>query len=108
MGWLPQIPVRLLPDEMTVRVALGAGRFDDAVTVGHVRFVRAQSERDDDHRDADAGSGRVYIDAVNSPGAFEVPVGSRVWIRGRSYTVWRSRVCEGNIGEAHHYEVDVR
>ena len=50
----------------------------------------------------------MYIDAVNSPGAFEIPVGSRVWIRGRSYVVWRSRVCEANIGEAHHYEVDVR
>lgn len=108
MGWLPQIPARLLPDSMDVRVALGAGRFADPVTVGHVRFVRVQEESDDEHRDADAGAGRVYMDAVNSPGAFEIPVGSRVWIRGRSYLVWKSRACEGNIGEVHHYEVDVR
>lgn len=108
MGWLPQIPVRLLPDTMQVKVALGCGKYAEAVTVEHVRFVRVQEECDDEHRDADAGSGRVYIDAVNSPGAFEIPVGSRVWIGGRSYSVWRSRTCEGNIGEVHHYEVDVR
>lgn len=108
MGWLPQIPARLLPDEMTVRAALGAGAFDEPVVVERVRFVRTQEESGDEHRDADAGSGRVYVDAVNSPGAFEIPVGSRVWIRGRSYVVWRSRTCEGNAGAVHHYEVDVR
>ncbi|MBQ9002333.1 MAG: hypothetical protein IJ087_10810 [Eggerthellaceae bacterium] len=35
--------------------------------------------------------GVVYVDAINSKGAFEVPVGSRVCIGGRSYFV---RKCE--------------
>lgn len=107
MGWLPQIPARLLPDSMSVRVPDGEG-FADAVEVSRVRFVRTQATSGDAHRSADAGSGRVYIDAVNSPGGFLVPVGSRVEIGGVAYTVWKSRACEGFGGRVHHWEVDVR
>ena len=107
MGWLPQIPVRLLPDTMSVRVPDGEG-FADAVTISHVRFVRTQAALDDAHRSADAGSGRIYIDAVNSPGGFQVPVGSLVEMDGVTYTVWKSRACEDFGGRVHHWEVDFR
>ena len=108
MGWLPQIPLRMLPDSMVVRVPDGLGGFDDGRHVEHVRFDRVQAACDDAHRDADAGAGRVYIDGVNSPGAFLIPVGARVEIDGVSYFVWRVRACGEFRGRVHHWEVDVR
>ena len=108
MGWMPQIPGRLLPDSMEVRVPDGSGGFADAVTVSHVRFVRTQSASDDAHRSADAGAGKVYVDAVNSGGAFEVPAGSRVEIGGDSLFVAAVRRCEGFGGKVHHWELTVR
>ena len=98
MGWLPQIPRRLLPDDAVVRVPDGDG-FAEGVAVGHVRFVRAQSVSDDEHRSADAGAGKVYIDALNSVGAFEVPAGSRIDIGGGTLTSWPSAGgARGSLG----------
>ena len=107
MGWLPQIPPRLLPDDALVRVHDGDG-FADGVALRHVRFDRAQSVSDDGHRSADAGSGTVFIDAVNTAGAFEVPAGSRVDISGHSYLVAEARRFEGHRGRVHHWELVVR
>ena len=71
------IPPWLLGDSMLVSVPDGRGGFEDAVEVGRVRFEREQSTTDDAHRSADAGGGTVFVDAVNSTGAFEVPAGDR-------------------------------
>ena len=108
MAALRPIPVRLLPDVMGVRVLLADGTLAEAVTVSRVRFQRAQSVSDDGHRSADAGAGRVYVDAVNSGGAFEVPAGSRIDIGGHSYLVAACRRCEDFNGRVHHWELDVR
>ena len=102
MGALSAIPRRFLPDTMLVRVPDGLGGFADGVEISHVRFARAQSACDDAHRSADAGAGKVYVDAVNSGGAFEVPAGSRVEIGGRSYLVAECKRCEGFGGAVHH------
>jgi len=75
----------LLPDDMRVRVPLGDGSFAAPRVVRHVRFQCTQSVADDEHRSADAGAGKVWVDAVASAGAFEVPAGSRVEIGGASY-----------------------
>ena len=107
MGWLPQIPRRLLDESMAVRVPDGEG-FAELVSIEHVRFVRTQSASEDAHRSADAGAGRIYIDAVNSVDGFGVPVGSLVEIGGVTYSVWRSRACCASGGAVHHWEVDVR
>ena len=108
MGWLPQMPRRMLPDCMGVRVPDGDGGFADAVEVSHVRFARTQSACDDAHRSADAGAGKVYVDAVNSDGAFDIPAGSRVEIGGDSFYVAKVRRCEGFRGRLHHLELTVR
>lgn len=108
MGALSAIPRRFLPDSMMVRVPDGLGGSADGVEVSHVRFARSQSACDDTHRSADAGAGKVYVDAVNSGGAFEVPAGSRVEIGGRSYLVAECRRCEGFGGAVHHWELVVR
>lgn len=108
MGWLPQIPRRLLPDTMNVRVPLPDGSFTEPIAVDHVRFVRTQSACNDEHRAADAGAGKVYVDAVNSSPQLEVPAGSRLDIDGHSYYVEKSRRCETVVGSLHHLELSVR
>ncbi len=108
MAGLRPIPARLLPDTMSVRMPLADGTLADAVTVSRVRFQRVQSASEDGHRSADAGSGEVYVDAVNSGGAFEVPAGSRVTIDEHSYLVAACRRCEDFNGRIHHWELDVR
>lgn len=80
MRYLKPIPKRLLPDDMLVWPALGDGTFGDCRMVRHVRWEFEQGSVDDEHRSADAGHGAIYVDAVNSQGAFEVPAGSRVLV----------------------------
>lgn len=108
MAGLRPIPARLLPDTMSVRVSLADGTLAEAVTVSRVRFQRVQAASGDGHRSADAFTGRVYVDAVNSGGAFEVPAGSRVGIGEHSYLVAACRPCEDFNGHIHHWELDVR
>ena len=108
MRSLRPIPVRLLADDAVVRVPDGEGGYGEGVAVSRVRFRRTQSVVDDDHRSADAGSGKVYVDALNSVGAFEVPAGSRIDIGGHSYYVAECKRCEDFNGHVHHWELTVR
>ena len=108
MRSLRPIPVRLLADDAVVRVPDGAGGYAEGVSVSRVRFRRTQSVVDDDHRSADAGAGKVYVDALNSVGAFEVLAGSRIDIDGNSYYVAECRRCEDFNGHVHHWELVVR
>lgn len=101
------IPRAALPDVMTVRLALPDGSFGEPSVIAGVRLDEAQSVSDDEHRSADAGAGTVFIDALNSAGAFEVPAGSRVAIRGRSYFVRKCHRCEDLFGRCHHWELTV-
>ncbi len=108
MRGLKPIPLRLLAYDAVVRVPDGAGGFAAGVVVGRVGLALVQSAVNDAHRSADAGAGTVYIDAVNSTGAFEVPAGSRVDIDRRSLYVTACRRCEGMGGRVHHWELTVR
>nr|DAE80265.1 MAG TPA: Minor capsid protein [Caudoviricetes sp.] len=107
MRALRPIPARLLAEDAVVRVSDGAGGFTEGIVVSHVRFARTQSAANDDHRSADAGSGKVYVDAVNSAGAFEVPAGSRVEIGRHSYYVRECSRCEDFNGHVHHWKLVV-
>ena len=108
MRSLRPIPARLLAEDAVVRVPDGEGGYADGVVVLHVRFRRVQSVSDDDHRSADAGGGKVYVDALNSVGAFEVPAGSRIDIGEHSYFVAEVKRCEDFNGHVHHWELTVR
>ena len=108
MRGLRPIPARLLADDAVVRVPDGDGGYAEGVSVSHVRFARTQSIVEDDHRSADAGAGKVYVDALNSAGAFEIPAGSRIEIAGQSYYVATCRRCEDFNGHIHHWELTVR
>lgn len=74
----------------------------------NVRFERTQKVSDDEHRSADAGQGTVFVDAVNSIGAFDVPAGSRVAVSGHSMMVAESHACCDLFGRVHHWELKVR
>ena len=101
------IPRGALPDVMTVRLELPDGSFGEPVIVANVRFEGKQSMTDDAHRSVDAGSGKVFVDAVNSIGAFDVPAGSRVTVRGRSMVARKVHRCEDLFGRCHHWEIEV-
>ena len=101
------IPRGALPDNMTVREPLADGTFGEPRLVCNVRFERTQRVCTDEHRSADAGSGTVFVDAVNSIGAFEVPVGSRVAIKGHSLFVRECHACCDLFGRVHHWELKV-
>ena len=107
MRMFKPIPRNALPDVMTVREPLPSGEFGEPKLVAGVRFERTQSVVGDAHRTADAGAGTVFVDAVNSAGAFEVPAGSRVAIGGHSYFVRSCTRCEDLFGRVHHWEIEV-
>lgn len=107
-GMFRPIPRAALPDTMTVRVPLDDGTFEEPQIIAYVRFERRQKVSTDDHRSADAGGGTVFIDAINSVGAFDVPAGSRVAVAGRSMYVTEVRRCEDLLGRCHHWEIEVR
>lgn len=105
---LRPLPGRLLTDDIEVRVPDGNGGYCDPVPVRHVRVELAQSVCEDSHRAADAGAGTVFIDALMSDGAFEVPAGSRIEYGGRSLWVTECRTYRGVRGRVHHWELGVR
>lgn len=69
------IPRSALPDTMTARVPLPDGTYNEPGLICNARFERTQKVSDDAHRSA--GGGTVFVDALNSIGAFEVKAGSR-------------------------------
>jgi 6,7-dimethyl-8-ribityllumazine synthase len=109
MRYLRPIPKRLLPDDMIVAPAKGDGSFGLPVQIRHVRFERTEGVCDDEHRTADGGAGKVFVDAVNSAGAFEVPAGSRAIVgAGHSMLVAECRRCCVIRGVVHHWELTLR
>jgi len=93
---------------MTVRTPRGDGTYGEPQLICNVRFERTQKVSDDEHRSADAGSGTVFVDAMNSIGAFEVVAGSRASVNGHSMMVAESHTCCDLFGRVHHWELKVR
>ncbi len=107
MAGMRAMPRRLLPDTMEVREQTADGGFGEAKTIAHVRFERKREACAEAHR-SESLCGRVYVDAVTSVGAYEVPAGSRIEIRGMPLFVESCTACEGANGRVHHWELDVR
>ncbi len=83
------------------------GAFLDPVTITRVRFERKEALNPSVYKLADGSQGRIWIDAVNSEGAFEVPKGAKVQIGNASMQVI---ACETYkvAGSVHHWEADVK
>lgn len=108
MRGLRPIPRRLLSSSCLVRAPLEDGTFGEGVAISRVRFERAQSAVEDGHRSADAGAGVLFVDALASEGAFEIPAGARVDVNERSYLAAKVSRFEGHCGRVHHWEVVLR
>lgn len=103
--YIRPIPKRLLPDEMLVYPPDGDGRVR---RIRHVRLEWEQGACADAHRAADGGGGLIFVDAVNSEGAFEVEAGSRVLVgAGPSMFVRKCKRCCVVRGQVHHWELVV-
>ena len=117
---LAPIPPELLPSVMEVSVPVEddehGGSRSDPVTVRGVRLVRASEVRAATSGGAQGGylvaddvTGTVYVDAANSAGAFEVPVGSLVSVDGgEAMEAVRVQRLDHPDGTCHHWEVSVR
>lgn len=105
------IPKRLLPDTAQVRVPLdteGYGQFADAVTLTHVRFVQNQETVSGGYALSSVAKGTLFIDAANTEGAFELPVGAMVRINDETAEgcVSKCKVCK-DFGRVHHWECEL-
>lgn len=108
-GTLTPISLDLLSDDMTVRTPIQGGyggEYGEPVTVTNVRIEPVTAmERGNVHM-SDA-TARVFVDAANSGNAFDIPAGSSVDIRGKSYTVISCSRFDGFDGQPHHWEVQL-
>lgn len=115
---IPPIPKSLLPDDMEVRVPLKGDygpKFGEPITVRHVRFDRKAGVSEGgstvpegrSYVLSDGPRGTVFIDRINSQGAFAVPVGSRVSIGGEELSVRSVEELRESGGRVHHWEVQV-
>lgn len=111
MPYIAPIPLELLPDTMTVAAPdTGAdygGKYLEPVTVAHVRYERAEALNPSAIKLADGASGRIWVDARNSAGAFLIPAGSKITLNGDTLHVI-SCVEFRTFGALHHWEVDVK
>ena len=106
MRMFKRIPKSNLKNTMTVCTPNEDGTYADPVAIIGVDFQGYEKLSDDDHRSA-RGGGWVFIDAVNSKGAFGVPVGSRVTINGHGYVVQEAYAIGDLWATPHHWELKV-
>lgn len=106
--YLRPIPTRLLPDNMLVFPTDGAGGFGDARLIRYVRLEMVDAVTPDNPAHASGVTGKVFVDAVNSKGAFEVPAGSKVIIDDLPRMWVKScKRCSVVRGQIHHWELTV-
>lgn len=109
---MPQVPPYLLPDSVTVRVPVEGERggcFADPVGIERVRYIDRCEVRRGAYVFEEGSYGLVIIDALNSRGAFAVPVGSLISINGAEESaVVRCVPHKTRRARIHHWEVEVR
>lgn len=102
------IPKSLLRQTAAVRVprdgAFG-GEYEEALAIEHVRFEPCAAIRQTDYQLQAPVAGTLFVDAVNSSPAMEVPAGSLVSVDGEvsEACVQECRVIRG-AGSIHHWE----
>lgn len=108
-----QIPLSELRDDLEVRLpdpkAQYGGEYLDPVTIEHVRFERKEALNPNVYKLADGAQGRIWIDAVHSVGAFEVPKGAKVSVPGKTDSMQVIVCAPYDVrGRIHHWEADVK
>lgn len=108
------IPLCMLTSKIAVRVpedgASGYRELADPVNIGRVRYEMVAGIRKTDYQLQDGTTGLLFVDAVNSTGAFELPAGALVRVDGAEAECCVS-AChrfEGMGGRVHHWEVELK
>lgn len=108
---LTPIPVSVMPSNVAVRVPVDStygGEYAEAQTIEHVRFEKASALVRGAYVLTDGAKGLLFVDAVNSKGAFEIPTGSLLSIDGaEEATAGNVDTFEGFNGKVHHWEIEV-
>ena len=108
---LAPIPVSVMPSVLSVRVPVDGvygGEYAEAQTIENVRFEKAEALVRGGYVLTDGAKGLLFVDAVNSKGAFEIPTGSLLSIDGaEEATAGNVATFEGFNGEVHHWEIEV-
>lgn len=87
----------------------GRQGFSEPVRLDGVRYEQKASVRATDYQLQDATTGPLFIDAVNTAGAMELPAGSLVSVDGATECCVAS--CTRYVderGHVHHWEVELR
>lgn len=110
---LRQIPKALMPDTIEVFVPVAGeygGTFsEDALVIKNVRLERKSGMNVSSYVQMNGTFGKLFIDAVNSEGAFYIPIGSKVLLNGSNekHIVTKVECFEGFNGKVHHWEVQI-
>ena len=99
------IPKRLLPSRAEVRVPEevdGRQGFSDKRLLLGVRYEQRASVRATDYQLQDATTGLLFIDAVNTAGAMELPAGATECCVASCTRYVDER------GHVHHWEVELK
>lgn len=101
----------MLGNTCTVRVPAPSdygGEFEEPVTIRNVRFQRRDPFHPNELSLGEGSKGLLFIDAVNSAGAFEIPSGSLVTIDGEEMIAGDVATFIGFGDQIHHWEIELR
>ena len=110
---LKPIPRNLLPSEATVWEPVdgdyGGSYAQTGKTITRVRFDRMAPLQRLGYVETDGLQGILYVDAVNSPGAFAIPEGSRVQVDDlEPMAAVKVHEYQSFNGAVHHWEIELR
>lgn len=107
-----RVPRSARPSTMFVKVPREGGyggEFEHPVEVRRVRFEPVSAWLVREYGLGDGAQGLVIADGADSPGMFDVPVGSRVSIDGGEWmNVARCTPRRAFGARPHHWELEVR
>lgn len=107
---IPPIPKSLLPSTMSVRIPKDStygGEYENPQVITHVRYDLEATISPRDYVLSDGSKGIIFVDAVNSDGAFEVPQGSLVIIDEEELSAVKVTPYESFNGRVHHWIIEV-
>ena len=86
-----------------------SGEFEaDGMYIAHVLYQSKKQLGRNAVKLSDGSQGLLFVDAVNSMGAYSVPVGSKVAIDGEERIVVSVMPCLTYNGNIHHWELELK
>lgn len=105
------IPLCVLPHTMTVWEPDSSSDYDGKylapTTVESVRFEYKEALNPKQYQLAENAKGRIWVDAVNSEGAYAISRGAKVKVNSEEMKVLTCAPYETFNGRLHHWELDV-